>query len=75
MANHANLTTQPTVLRRDSLPSDPDTIPVNKSLLRPAKSWPTSESKKYSQTVADNPMTYAKDSLYEHTTANSGFSF
>jgi len=25
--------------------------------------------------VADNQMTYAKERLYEHTTANNGFSF
>ena len=45
MANHANLTTPPTVPSRDSLPSDGSIIPVNKPPLRPAKSWLTSESK------------------------------
>ena len=75
MAKHANLTTQPTVPSRDPLLSDGSIIPVNQ-IASPVPPNPGQRpSQKYSQSVADNPMTYAKDRFYEHTTANIGFSF
>ena len=59
MAKHANLTTQPTVLSRDFLPTDPDTIPVNKIASPSRQILANVPVKKYSQSVADNQMTYA----------------
>ena len=75
MAKHANLTTQPTVLSRDSLPTDADTIPVNKLASPTRQILVDVRVKKNSQSVVDNQMTYAKECLYEYTTANNGFSF
>jgi len=75
MAKHANLTAQTTVMSRDSLPTEPDTIPVNKIASPSRQILAKAPVKKYSQSVADNQMTYAKECLYKHTTANNGFSF
>jgi len=75
MAKHANLTAQTTVLSRDSLATDADTIPVNNIASPSRQILANAPVKKYSQLVADNQMTYAKECLYEHTTANNGFLF
>ena len=57
MAKHANLTTQTTVLSRDSLPTDLDTIPVN-NIASPSRQILAQRSgQKYSQSVADNQTT------------------
>jgi len=56
MAKHANLTTQTTVLSRDSLPTDADTIPVN-NIASPSRQILSQRSgQNYSQSVADHQM-------------------
>jgi len=75
MAKHANLTTQPTVLSRDSLPTDGSIISGKQNRLSVPPNLGQRSSQKYSPSVADNQMTYAKECLYEHTTANRRFSF